>query len=225
MKYEISDIKRVLLRLISYFRAQEDVSSQQEMDDLWRRIDRSIDSRQRKHRIVWWSSISAAALLAGCIWLGAEYYMGQQPDLSVVAARLLEESVETDEIQLIVAPEKTLHVKDGGTVTYSQDGNIHVTESKVEEKEAHNNPYDQIIVPKGRFGRLILADGSELYINSGTKVVYPKRFEKNRREIFVDGEIYIDVKRDEKAPFIVKTAKFDVEVLGTAFDVKAYSEE
>ena len=116
-------------------------------------------------------------------------------------------------------------MKDGGTVTYTQDGNIHVNESKVEEKEAHNNPYDQIIVPKGRFGRLILADGSELYINSGTKVVYPKRFEKNRREIFVDGEIYIDVKRDEKAPFIVKTAKFDVEVLGTAFDVKAYSEE
>lgn len=225
MKYEISDIKRVLLRLVSYFRAQEDVSSQQEMDDLWRRIDRSIDSRQRKHRIVWWSSISAAALLAGCIWFGAEHYIGQQPDLSVVAVRLLEESVETDEIQLIVAPEKTLHVKDGGTVTYSQDGNIHVNESKVEEREAHNNPYDQIIVPKGRFGRLILADGSELYINSGTKVVYPKRFEKNRREIFVDGEIYIDVKRNEKAPFIVKTTRFDVEVLGTAFDVKAYSEE
>ena len=81
MKYEISDIKRVLLRLVSYFRSQEDTSSQQEMDDLWRRIDHSIDSRQRKHRIVWWSSISAAALLAGCIWLGAEYYMGQQPDL------------------------------------------------------------------------------------------------------------------------------------------------
>lgn len=80
-------------------------------------------------------------------------------------------------------------------------------------------------MPKGRFGRLILADGSELYINSGTKVVYPKRFEKNRREIFVDGEIYIDVKRNEKAPFIVKTTRFDVEVLGTAFDVKAYSEE
>lgn len=225
MRYEISGIKQVLLRLVSYFRAQEDASSQQEMDDLWRRIDCSIDSRQRKHRVVWWSSISAAALLAGCVWLGIGHYIEQQPDLSVVAARLLEESVETDEIQLIVALEKTFHVKNGGTVTYSQDGNIHVNESKVEEKEAWDNSYDQIVVPKGRLGRLILADGSELYINSGTKVVYPKRFEKNRREIFVDGEIYIDVKRDEKAPFIVKTARFDVEVLGTAFDVKAYSEE
>ena len=54
-------------------------------------------------------------------------------------------------------------------------------------------------------------------------MIYPKRFEKNRREIFVDGEIFIDVKRDESAPFIVKTAQFEVQVLGTAFDIKAYS--
>ena len=224
MRYEISDIKRVLFRLASYFRAQEDASSQEEMDDLWRRIDHSIDSRQRKRRIVWWSSISAAALLAGCIWLCGRY-VERRPDLSVVAARLMDRVVETDEIQLVVAPEQTLRVKDGGTVTYHPDGDIHVNENVVASDEMQEGPYDQIIVPKGRFGRLILSDGSELYINSGTKVVYPERFEKERREIFVDGEIYIDVRRDEKAPFIVKTMYFDVEVLGTAFDVKAYSDE
>lgn len=225
MKYEISDIKRVLSRLVTYFRVQEDASSQQEMNELWRRIDRSIDARRSKRRMMVWSSVSAAALLAGCIWLGVGHYWEQQSDLSVVAARMMEKTVETDEIQLIVAPEQTLRVKDGGTVTYQQDGGIQVDEAEVEKTEVPDDPYDQIIVPKGRFGRLILADGSELYINSGTKVVYPKRFEKNRREIFVDGEIYIDVRRDETAPFVVKTARFDVEVLGTAFDVKAYSNE
>lgn len=225
MRYETSDIKRVLSRLISYFRAQEDASSQQEMDALWCRIDRSIDIRQRKRRIYAWSSVSVAALLAGCIWLGLGRSVEQQIDLSVVAARMMEKAVETDEIQLIVAPEKTLRVKDGGTVTYQQDGDIHVNENIVANNEMSDGPYDQIIVPRGRFGRLILSDGSELYINSGTKVVYPERFEKKHREIFVDGEIYIDVRRDEEAPFVVKTARFEVEVLGTAFDVKAYSKE
>lgn len=223
MKYEISDIKRVLSRLVIYFRVQEDASSQQEMNELWRRIDRSIDTRRSKRRLMVWSSVSAAALLAGCIWLGVGHYWEQQPDLSVVAARMMEKTVETDEIQLIVTPEHALRVKDGGTVIYTQDGDIHVDEDKLEEGNVPDHAYNQIVVPKGRFGRLILADGSELYINSGTKVVYPKRFEKNRREIFVDGEIYIDVRRDETAPFVVKTARFDVEVLGTAFDVKAYS--
>ena len=138
---------------------------------------------------------------------------------------MMEKAVETDEIQLIVAPEKTLRVKDGGTVTYQQDGDIHVNENIVANNEMPDGPYDQIIVPKGRLGRLILSDGTELYINSGTKVIYPERFGRKRREIFVDGEIYIDVRRDETVPFVVKTAHFDVEVLGTAFDVRAYSNE
>lgn len=225
MKYEISDIKRVLSRLVTYFRVQEDTSSQQEMNELWRRIDRSIDARRSKRQMMVWGSVSAAALLAGCIWLGVGHYWEQQSDLSVVAARMMEKTVETDEIQLIVAPEQTLRVKDGGTVTYQQDGGIQVDENVLASDEMQNGPYDQIIVPKGRLGRLILSDGTELYINSGTKVIYPERFGRKRREIFVDGEIYIDVRRDETVPFVVKTAHFDVEVLGTAFDVRAYSNE
>ena len=225
MRYKISDIKRVLSRLVTYFRVQEDASSQQEMNELWRRIDRSIDARRSKRRIMVWSSVSAAALLAGCIWLGAGHYRKQQPDLSVVAACLMEKVMEADEIQLIVAPGQMLRVKDGGTVTYQQNGGIQVDENVLSSDEMQNGPYDQIIVPKGRLGRLILSDGTELYINSGTKVVYPERFERKRREIFVDGEIYIDVRRDGTAPFVVKTVHFDVEVLGTAFDVRAYSNE
>lgn len=223
MRHEMSDIKRVLSRLVAYFRVQEDVSSPQEIDELWRRIDRSINARLSKRRIMLWSGASAAALLAGCIWLGVGHYWEQQPDLSVVAARMMEKTVETDEIQLIVAPEQTLRVKDGGTVIYQQDGGIHVNENRVAGDEVKDGLYDQIIVPKGRIGRLILSDGSELYINSETKVVYPEQFEKNQREIFVDGEIYIDVHHNEKVPFVVRTSRFDVEVLGTAFDVKAYS--
>lgn len=225
MRYEISDIKRVLSRLVIYFRIQEDTSSQQEMNELWRRIDRSIDTRCSKRQMMVWSSVSAAALLAGCIWLGVGHYWEQRPDLSVVAARMMEKTVEADEIQLIVAPEQTLRVKDGGTVTYQQDGSIQINENVLASDEMQNGPYDQIIVPQGRLGRLILSDGSELYINSRTKVVYPEKFENNRRVIFVDGEIYIDVRRNEKIPFVVKTTHFDVEVLGTAFDVRAYSNE
>ena len=74
---------------------------------------------------------------------------------------MMEKTVETDEIQLIVAPEQTLRVKDGGTVTYQQDGGIQVDENVLASDEMQNGPYDQIIVPKGRLGRLILSDGTE----------------------------------------------------------------
>ncbi len=134
----------------------------------------------------------------------------------MIAVQMSNESIEGEDIRLIVSEKEVHHVKKGATVAYSQEGIVSVDEEKV-SKNTTKDLYDQIIVPKGKYTRLILADGSSLHINAGTKVIYPKRFEKNRREIFVDGEIFIDVKRDESAPFIVKTAQFDVQVLGTAF--------
>lgn len=219
------NVRNTIRRLIDYFRMQEEVPSLEETSDLWNRIRSGIEKkRQKRQRRYILMTLTSAAALIGLLWLGVNRQLRQdKQDLSIIAAKLVKESVESDDIQLIVSQEKVLHVNKGATVAYSQDGAIRVDEEKVSQN-ATEELYDQIIVPKGKFTRLILADGSSLHINAGTKVIYPKRFEKNRREIFVDGEIYIDVKKDESAPFIVKTAQFDVRVLGTAFDIKAYND-
>ena len=52
--------------------------------------------------------------------------------------------------------------------------------------------------------------------------MYPRVFADNRREIYVEGEIYLDVTPDKSRPFVVKTHQFNVEVLGTSFNVNAY---
>ncbi len=72
---------------------------------------------------------------------------------------------------------------------------------------------------------LVLADGSELLVNSGTTVEYPTTFGSESREIKVDGEIFIDVAKDPNRPFTVQTEAMDIEVLGTRFNVHAYSED
>lgn len=77
-------------------------------------------------------------------------------------------------------------------------------------------------MPKGRRSMIVLADNSKMWINSGSKVIYPRAFKGDRREIFVEGEVYLKVSRDESKPFIVNTSAFDVEVLGTSFNVSAY---
>ena len=84
----------------------------------------------------------------------------------------------------------------------------------------------ELVVPMGEHMSLELADGSSLRLNSGTRVIYPRSFDNSpEREIYVDGEIFIDVQPDAEHPFIVRTAGFEVEVLGTAFNVNAYSED
>lgn len=226
MKYSKIEIRNTIRRLIEYFKMQEEVSSQEEMADLWSRIEAGIkkkkQKRQRRYFII--TTASAAALI-GLMWLGAEQFLiNNDSDISVVASKMTNESAVGEDIQLIVSQKEVIPVKKGSTVTYSQSGTVSVGEEEISHT-ATEDLYDQIVVPKGKFTRLVLADGSSLHINAGTKVVYPKRFEKNRREIFVDGEIFIDVKRDESAPFFVKTARFEVEVLGTAFNVSAYKED
>ena len=72
---------------------------------------------------------------------------------------------------------------------------------------------------------MTFADGSKVWVNAGTRVIYPVEFEKDKREIYVDGEIYIEVARDENRPFYVRTKDMNVRVLGTKFNVTAYESE
>lgn len=225
MKYSRMDIRNIVRNLIDYFKMQNETPSQKEMAEIWSKIKEGIEKKKRRRRKKYiLVAIALAAAFIGCIWLGLEWSsFNDKSDISMIAAQMSNESIEGEDIRLIVSQEEVLHVKKGSTVTYSQDGIVSVDEEKV-SKNVTENLYNQIIVPKGKYTRLILADGSSLHINAGTKVIYPKHFEKSKREIFVDGEIFIDVKRDESAPFVVKTAQFEVQVLGTAFDIKAYSD-
>lgn len=70
----------------------------------------------------------------------------------------------------------------------------------------------------------VFPDSTKVMLNSCTSISYPENFGKNKRRVKLSGEAYFQVKKD-KIPFIVETARFDVEVLGTAFNVKVYDED
>ena len=63
-----------------------------------------------------------------------------------------------------------------------------------------------------------------MYVNAGTRVFIRQSSKRIKREILVEGEVYLDVAKDPSRPFIVKTNSFDVKVLGTQFNVCAYKE-
>lgn len=80
-----------------------------------------------------------------------------------------------------------------------------------------------ITVPAGQRVNLGLPDGSNVWLNAGTRMQYPVSFLKGKREVILDGEAYFEVVHDEKSPFVVHTKVVDIEVLGTKFNVEAYS--
>ena len=82
--------------------------------------------------------------------------------------------------------------------------------------------YAEVEVMYGQMGHLFLFDGTEVWLNSGTKFKYPNKFNTNERNVFVEGEAYFKVAPNKCLPFKVKTGKLEVEVLGTSFNLSAY---
>ena len=84
-----------------------------------------------------------------------------------------------------------------------------------------NETFAEIYAPKGSRVQFSLPDGTKGYLNGGSRLQYPVEF-TDGREIKLSGEVFLEVARNEKKPFVVKTQHIDVMVLGTKFDVCAY---
>lgn len=82
-----------------------------------------------------------------------------------------------------------------------------------------------ITAPKGQIAECILADGTRVWLNSGTSIHYDPAFTGRNRIVNLDGEAYFKVAKMRDRPFVVKTPEVHVKVLGTSFNVRAYSDE
>lgn len=98
-----------------------------------------------------------------------------------------------------------------------------VTYIKGTDKKAEEITYQSIYVPAGQRAELMLADGTKVWLNSRSTLKFPTSFLKESRNVILDGEGFFKVTKNKKSPFIVKTKKYDIRVLGTEFNVIAYS--
>ena len=72
--------------------------------------------------------------------------------------------------------------------------------------------------------QVLLADGTEVFLNKKSKIIYPKYFNSKTRNVELEGEAYFQVKRDPTKPFIIKSGDAIIEVLGTSFNVRTESD-
>jgi ferric-dicitrate binding protein FerR (iron transport regulator) len=82
--------------------------------------------------------------------------------------------------------------------------------------------FHTLIVPAGQRAELILSDSTKVWLNAGSRLVYPAVFADGKREIMLDGEGFFEVTPDAAHPFVVKTKAMDIQALGTEFNVVAY---
>lgn len=90
---------------------------------------------------------------------------------------------------------------------------------------AEKTTLQKLYVPAGQRAELTLSDGTKVWLNAKTTFTFPDRFDSRRRDVILDGEAYFDVTHNEEAPFIIRTEKYTIKVLGTEFNLRAYNAE
>lgn len=192
----------------------------------------SIDIKKKRRNRFYIAAASVAATVS--ILLSLPYIaekLTQQEDIRQVVALMDALPIEeTEDVVLVMSEQKKVQLASDAQITYTPEGNVSVDSEKLqfekteqdETKDSYYESYNQLLVPKGRRSQLLLSDGTKVWVNAGTKVIYPRVFGEKKREIYVEGEVYLEVTHDENRPFYVNTDGFEVKVLGTSFDVYAY---
>lgn len=110
----------------------------------------------------------------------------------------------------------------GEVIGVQNKDSISYTTTSAEEELAYNT----LKVPYGKKFLISLSDGTSVHLNAGTSLRYPIKFLKGyKREVFLDGEAYFDVVKDQQHPFVINTDDLNVEVLGTKFNISSYQED
>jgi len=116
--------------------------------------------------------------------------------------------------------------KSNSSVDYTRNGAIVLNNDSV-IKAANDIPnvMNQLVIPYGNQSKLILSDNTVVWLNAGSRLVYPTFFNGKTREVLLFGEAFFEVSKNAEKPFIVKTSDIEIKVLGTQFNVSAYAED
>lgn len=222
------DIKKLFTQLYLTKRSIETIG-RFDSEQSWQRLSARLE-RRRKIRLfaVVTSSAAAVALFAFVI---NSLYSTIHYDNSIMfetcsemidqKAQLIREdgtTIALSDSKAVIADNIAVDSADGGTLVYSSTK----TDSK-SKQQLRPVEWQTLSVPRAGEYKLIMADGTAVWLNSDTRLRYPDRFE-HKREVWVEGEAYFEVEHDAEHPFIVHVGDRTVEVLGTRFCVTNYPE-
>ena len=202
-----------------------------EISALWDKIELTRNSGTKK--LIYlkrWSAAAGILLILGISgWLITQR---STPKLNAIDYHSIAIHVDScNEIKLILADhtQKIFNTKEL-ELKYSKEGKLETKTGKqvqTEEliKSSETLQMNQLVVPRGKRSYVELADGTKLWLNSGSHAIYPVVFNGKKREIYIEGEGYFEVAHNASKPFFVVTDHIKVKVLGTKFDISAYKDD
>lgn len=221
---------------------QESDMTEAETDRIYKRIENKLflpehtgtaGFRMRVVRV--WQTVSAAAaviIITSAVFLFFNNRKGNTNSSSVHIADVRPGGNKAfltlsngKKISLTDAAKGNIAVQPGIKISKTAEGQIIYTAQKM-PSGMNAEQYNTIETPRGGQYQIRLPDGTAVWLNAASKLIYPVNFRGSReRRVQLEGEAYFEVAGDKAHPFVVKTGRQEVTVLGTQFNINGYKEE
>ena len=196
------------------------------------KVERKIENKSKTFRFVptYMKYAAAIAALFVCSYLVFNHYNQHNPSAFaqssilpgkqkaiLITANNQHIVLDSSNTNQIIKDASANIVQSGSTLSYNKNDSIDNSKSAT--------AYNTLITPKGGEYTLMLSDGTEVKLNSDSKLKYPVLFTGNSRDVELEGEAFFKVTKSLKTPFVVKANKVNVTVYGTVFNVLAYTND
>jgi len=201
-----------------------------EKKELRERIITSAYAYKTKRKRLFYS-ISIAASVMVILSIGFYQYNFSEPSITEFAESSEGIEIESaNDVQLFLSGDKKVAIQNNNSsIAYQTSGReVNIADSLGKRQEIvldDPNEFNTLVVPYGKRSKIVLSDGTMVWLNSGSKLTYPATFKGKNREVFLTGEAIFDVSHNAEHPFKVLSKGHTIEVLGTVFNVSNYPDD
>lgn len=233
--YNAETVDEDLMAKIRSTLSEENVPNNDQVKEITGNVKEilSIQLRPRPKANVLWIYLSTAAAILLALGIAVFYFFDQQQKsvAPTTTAQQVEIHPGSDKAELILSDGSQVSLFDRGSLQNSKDGIASLKDGtltyrqQTREAALQNVGFNTVRVPMGGQFKVVLADGSKVWLNAGSSVKYPVSFGITSRQIELTGEAYFQVAKNKKLPFTVKSTDMEVTALGTEFNFNTYSNE
>jgi transmembrane sensor len=194
-------------------------------EEAWKSI---LKRQKRTSTLFMWRSIAAVLAMIVSVSL---YFLVYQSDSG--SERIVESKnakYKNDVLPAILGAKVIRadgsEIKVDDNIHFLADGGISTSSSNIIANEGElPSTLNTLVVPAANFISLTLGDGTKVWVNANSRLNFPSRFAEKERRVELEGEAYFEVAKDASRPFYVKSKGAEIKVLGTHFNVAAYSNQ
>lgn len=196
-----------------------------EREALWAAIidQTSSVSKANKSNTAWWRSLAAGICILFISALILIFNVWHREIPLEQAAKINKTYLaKSKEVQLLNAAKQSFNLPTDTAFNY-QD--LRQKKGIMLGSELQGMHYSSIGVPYGKRSEIVLEDGTRVWLNAGSILTFPEKFDEDHRTVYLEGEGYFEVAPNANSPFSVVSEYLNIEVLGTSFNISTYSDD